>query len=425
MAQFRDYLEREGIDPTGDVEFRLPIKKNNAFLKKRLIVPRLSKESMFIEQCDIMLEPESAAKVLLDFSTKVERIGSSSGKFQTVKYVSGSEQWIPTDLLEWIDWEALYLDIVEFKEECSFHNLVIRPNDPRRILSATDPKLYGLICDDSLIKPTQLGAVIQLQTILSAVLRKYVEKFYRVRQETWDSNQMVYAPLNNDDPNFQNYAIKVPRNDSDLVKAVKELIDEGNRIYKELVAELPNIHFDRHLYQPLLIQKGNKIKSAPPGLNDSERRFVQDLIEFCRSKPSELKGKELFLLRNLSRGKGIGFFENSRFYPDFILWIKQGNSQRLVFIEPHGMLHEDHPSVNPKINLNKKLQAQAVDALKRSKIKNVTLDSFVISITPYDELRTKICDESGPWSREKFAESHILFFNDTEQKSYLEKIVRG
>jgi hypothetical protein len=425
MAQFRDYLEREGIDPTGDVEFRLPIKKNNAFLKKGLIVPRLPKESMFVEQCDIMLEPEPAAKVLLDFSTKVERIGSSTGKFQTVKYVGGSEQWIPTDLLDWIDWEALYLDIIEFKEECSFQNLVIRPNDPCRILSATDPKLYGLICDDSLIKPNQLGAVMQLQDVLLAVLKKYVEKFYRLRQQNWDSDQMVYAALSKDDPNFQDYTVKVPRSDLDLVKAVKELIDEGKRIYKELVSELPNIHFDRHLYQPLLIQKGNKIKSAPPGLNEGEQRFVQDLIEFCRSKPASLKGKELFLLRNLSKGKGIGFFENSGFYPDFILWVKEAKSQRLIFIEPHGMLNEDHPTVNSKINLHKKLQDQTVDGLKKSKIKNVILDSFVISKTPYDELRTRICDDSGPWSREKFSHSHILFFDEIENREYLKTIFQN
>lgn len=423
MTQFRNYIEREGIDPTGDIEFKLPIKRNAAFLKEKLIVPRLPKESMFVSQCDIILAPEPAAKVVLDYSTKVEKIGSGAGKFQAMKYTGGEEHWVPLQLLDWIDWEALYLDIVEYAEECDFVNLVIRPDVPRRILTATDPKLYGLICDDSLVRPNNSGALIQLQTVLSTVLKKYVEKFYRVRQQSWDSSQMVYTPLSKDDPNFQDYTVKVPRNDQDLVASVKELIDEGKRIYKELVAELPNIHFDRHLYQPLLIQKGNKIKSAPPGLNDSEQRFVKDLIEFCRSKPLEIEGKELFLLRNLSRGKGIGFFENSGFYPDFILWLKEGKFQRLIFIEPHGMLNEDHPTINPKINLHTKLQAQAEGGLKRSKIKNVTLDSFVISATPYDELRTRICDEAGPWSREKFVKSHILFIDEMANFEYLHKML--
>lgn len=425
MVQFRDYLEREGIDPTGDIEFKLPIKKNAAFLKEKLIVPRLPKESMFVRQCDIMLEPESAAKVVLDYSVKVQRIGTAGGRVQAAQYVSGDEKLLPKELLDWLDWGALYLDIVEYSEECGFVNLVIRPDDPRRILTATDPKLYGLICDDTLLKPNNSGAMIQLQAVLAAVLRKYVEKFYRVRQQSWDSDQMVYAPLSKDDPNFQDYTVKIPRTEHDLLTAVKELIDEGKRIYKELVAELPNIHFDRHLYQPLLIQKGNKVKSAPPGLNESEQRFVKDLIEFCRTKPPELKGKDLFLLRNLSRGKGIGFFEHNGFYPDFILWVKEGKTQRLIFIEPHGMLNEDHPSINPKINLHKKLWVHSEGGLKRSKVKNVTLDSYVISATPYDELSTRICDESGPWSREKFGDSHILFFDEIENREYLKAVFRN
>jgi hypothetical protein len=136
-----------------------------------------------------------------------------------------------------------------------------------------------------------------------------------------------------------------------------------------------------------------------------------------------LKDKELFLLRNLSRGKGIGFFEDKGFYPDFILWIMEDKKQRLVFIEPHGTLNEDHPSINPKVNLHKKLKSQAEDALRRSKAKNLELDSFVISVTPYDDLRKRICDDSGPWTKEKFASAHILFFDDADRRTYLEQIV--
>ena len=42
-----------------------------------------------------------------------------------------------------------------------------------------------------------------------------------------------------------------------------------------------------------------------PSLNPSEERFVHDLKEFCVGNQDVLAGKELFLLRNLSRGKGI------------------------------------------------------------------------------------------------------------------------
>src|SRR3972149_5712469 len=35
--------------------------------------------------------------------------------------------------------------------------------------------------------------------------------------------------------------------------------------------------------------------------------------------------------------------EGSGFHPDFILWVTEGDKQRLVFVEPHGILNEDHP----------------------------------------------------------------------------------
>jgi len=38
MAQFREYLEREGVEPGGEIEFELPIKRNDTFLKKKLIL---------------------------------------------------------------------------------------------------------------------------------------------------------------------------------------------------------------------------------------------------------------------------------------------------------------------------------------------------------------------------------------------------
>lgn len=421
MTQFRDYLEREGVEPFGEVELHLPIKRNDDFLKKGLIAPRLPKDSRFAISERIMLEPDSAAPVTLDMSVRVESIGSTAGTFQTASFVGGTERWLQPAQFRWLDWELLYLAMLEHKEERGFHNLLIRPEHPRQILEASDPKLYGLICDERLLIPSRAEQRPQLQGVMTSVLNKYVESFYRKRQQRWDSSKMIYAPLKKDDENFQNYVVKVPRSDKDLLKSIHEAIEEWKKFQKLLRSDLPNIHFDRHLYQPLLIAKGNQNKSIPPSLNDSERKFVDELKQFCKSAPTVLKGKELFLLRNLSRGKGIGFFEDSGFYPDFILWVTEGDEQRLVFIEPHGMLNEDHSDKNAKIDLHKKLQTQLADARKKSKNKNLLLDAFIISATPYDDLRKR---HGSAWDRARYAEAHI-FFGDEVGKSYLENIIEG
>jgi hypothetical protein len=421
MTEFRNYLEREGVEPLGEAELKLPIKRNDEFLKKKLIVPRLPNETRFADKECIILEAERKAdyKVMLDYSTRLERMGSAAGDFQKGKYVGGTEHWVKSEELSCLNWESLYLDLLEFKEERGFHNLLVKPETPRSILTASDPKLYGLICDDAFVKPDRVEKAERLQTVLASVLRKYVESFYRKRQARWEATRMEYKPIKKNDDNFQDYVVKVPRSNPDLIKVVKEIIDEGKRIYKQLCADLPGVYFDRHLYQPLLIQKGSQIRCAPPALNDSERKFVNDMIDFCRSKPVSLHGKELFLLRNLSRGKGIGFFEDTGFYPDFILWITEGTKQRLVFIEPHGMKLETHPSINPKVNLYKKLQTQEADARKKSKVSGLSLDAFVISATSFDDLQPH---HGSEWDRAKYADAHI-FFGDEDDHGHIEAIV--
>lgn len=422
MAQFQDYLEREGVEPLGEVELKLPIKRNDDFLKKQLIAPRLPKESRFDVSERIVLQPWDAAKVVLDVSVRVESIGSAHGAYQTSTFVVGAERWLQPDQFIWLDWERLYLDILEFKEERGFHNLLIHPDHPRQILAAKEPKLYGLVCDESLLKPTRAEHAARLQTVMAGVLKKYVESYYRKQQHRWDSSKMVYAPLKKDDDNLQDYVVKVPRTDKGLMQTVHEAIAEWKKAMKRLSNDLPNIYFDRHLYQPLLIVKGSRTRSVPPALNESERHFVNDLIELCRAGHPALKGKELFLLRNLSRGKGIGFFEDNGFYPDFMLWITEGVKQRLVFIEPHGMNMEEHPSTNRKVNLHTRLAAQIPDARKKSKNKDLVLDSFIVSATPFDDLQKK----HGPgWNRAKYAEAHVLFFGDGDDREYLATIIKG
>lgn len=271
------------------------------------------------------------------------------------------------------------------------------------------------------MKPHDLEQVARLQSAIASVLKKYAENFYRKRQMRWDAARMEYKPIAKSDDNFADYIVKVSRSDKALIETIHEAIKEWTKHYKVLSQDLPNVHFDRHLYQPLLIAKGSKVRSSPPALNDGERKFVDDLTAFCKSGAPCLKDKELYLLRNLSRGKGIGFFEDSGFYPDFILWVTEGDRQRLVFVEPHGMLNEDHPDTNAKMALHTKLQTQLADARKKSGNKHLSLDSFIISQTPYDDLRKK---HGLAWERKKYAEAHVLF-GDEPGHGHIEAIVTG
>lgn len=421
MAQFREYLEREGVETEGHIELPLAIKPNKSFLGKGLVVPRIPENITFADECDIVLEPDKAARVSLDMSLKVESMRSDGTAVATMSMKAGQDQTIPKESMDLLDWQQLYLELLEYKETKGFSNLVIKQTLLREILEQREPKLYRLTAEYNVVRPESFAEVTLLREAVISILRKYVDKFYRVQQERWDSQHMTYKRLDGNDPNFRDYTIKIPRSEAELIGAVKKLIDEGKQIYEQESRYLPNIHFDRHLYQPLLIERGDRIKSDPQGLNESEQKFVKDIREHIRQEADKsLATKEIFLLRNLSRGKGIGFFENEGFYPDFILWIKEGNKQRIIFIEPHGMRQEKTYWTSDKTQLHERLVKLSKEWGQKAGLKNVELDSFIISATPYDELVQYYGD--GNWSKEEFTEKHILFFEQTGEYTYVKRL---
>ena len=425
MSQFREYLEKEGVETEGDVELSLPIRTNDDFLDQGLVVPRIPDGRSFADEADVLLDVDPAIRVRVDMSLKVQTFESGADGFTATAVKAGRERTIPDASLGLVDWERVYLELLEYKERKGMHNLAIRPDLPRAIFDKKEPsRLYSVVADDTVVKPDSFAGTAFLHEAVLTVLRKYTDKFYRVQQERWDSENMVYKALGVEDSNFQDYIVKVSRGEATLIGAIQKLIDEADSIYRQDLTDLPTIHFDRHLYQPLLIERGDKVRSDPPGLKESERQFVDDLRAYCRAeRDGALADAEVYLLRNLSRGKGIGFFETRGFYPDFILWIKTAHQQRIVFVEPHGMVHAEAYQHDEKARLHESLPELAKAMCKRTKMTDVVLDSFIVSATPFDDLRTRYDD--GSWDRDKFASAHILFPIRDSEYDYIRRIVEG
>jgi hypothetical protein len=224
--------------------------------------------------------------------------------------------------------------------------------------------------------------------------------------------------ISEDDPNFfDEYTVEVRKDKEEWIERLHELAKtfktSGDMpIFRNWIKSL---RFDQHLYYPLLClnpknevgknvlvdTENNEplIKVSPIALNEGESKFVEDLRNFYNDHQDDLlKGKELYLLRNESR-KGIGFFESSNFYPDFILWIIEGGHQHVVFIDPKGIRNLKKRFENEKINLFRELKTEIEPSLKDA---NITLDSFIISNTKYQEV-----DDWG--SLQDFTDHHVLF----------------
>ena len=422
MTQFRAYLEKEGIE-IDTVELPLGIRTNRDFLNQGLVAPRVPADRNFVDEAFILLEPDHGIRARVDLSLKVQSLESGAGGLQAMAMSGGRDLAIPAGSLALVDWQRVYLELLDYKESKEYGNLVIRPETARTIVETTEPdRLYSLIAEDSVAAPHSFAGAEALHDAVLAILRSYVDRFYRVRRERWESEHMIYTEIDEDDANFRDYTVRIARGEADLIDAIRKLIGEADRIYREDTRELPAVHFDRHLYQPLLVDRDDRVKSDPPGLNQAEHRFVEDLREYCvGERDRALAGKEIFLLRNLSRGKGVGFFEKRGFYPDFILWIKDGAAQRIVFIEPHGMVHAEAYRHDDRARLHESLPKLAAALASRTTLKNVTLDSFILSATPYQDLRTRYDD--GAWDRERFAKSHILFREQSAPYDHVARMI--
>ena len=399
MSQFREYLEREGVPTAGYEEVEIPILTNEDLLNEGLLVPRLKQGTDFKTHC-ITLPPDFSPPPELDLRPRMTVLTGQQNVPDGGITTDPPRSFAP-QVLALLDWDRLYLDLLAFKNQRGWHNLAVPRQTVRAILENHQYALYATEAD---VRPQSYTGLQRVRATALAVLEKYAEAYYRHERRRWESGQMEYQPLDqtDDNLNFGCYRLTIPAERRDLVEKIRQLITDVERLCQEENASLPRVHFDRHLYLPLLAHLDD-VSASPPGLRESEVIFVTQLREWLRNHPQAIEGKDVFLLRNQSRGRGVGFFEDAGFYPDFILWVKQGQQQRLTFIDPHGMRLNSGPK-DDKVQLYRRIK-EIENALGDPK---VTLESFIISATDFAELSRNPAWRSYN-TRPDFAAVHVLF----------------
>jgi len=437
MAKFRDYLEREGVEIDEPVEIRVPIKVNKTFLNRNLAIPQMAEDLNFTDKVNLLLDEgnpnDCDSKVHVDLSPRIQILESGG---EVIEATSKHSATLPAESLGLVDWEKAYLDLLEHKKQEQLGNLAIpSPEALKEIVAGTGRTAppYSLVATPSTREPKSLADLESLQEAATSILRTYATNFYNEQRRRWTSQHMKYKTLNQrnsnlsfdfEDPDDAGYIISVSRQKEGLIEHIDLLLRQTDLLYEQENSNgLERIHFDRHIYQPLLIENTEIGKISPPPMNGSETKFVRDLRKYWkREKDKSLADSEVFLLRNQSRGKGVGFFQNYGFYPDFILWHVTGNRQHIVFIEPHGMIHAKNYRNDDKARLHERLPDIEKELTRKSRRRGITLDSFILSATAYDDLKPRYDD--GKWTKEKFAKHHILFFSDQESLGHIAQILK-
>jgi hypothetical protein len=286
MAQFRDYLEREGVETEPPVELPLPVWTNEQMFQRGLVLPRPESGRDFATETIVLLTPDENIRLRVDLSVKVQALESSAVGLQDARAQSEYKATtIPPESLTLVDWEQAYLELLDYKARKGWSNMVIRPETLRAILEKVP---YTLKASEAVFRPRTFTDRTRLQEAVTAVLRKYLDTFYRRAHERWDSQNLVYRSLDLDDPNLvfnrpsvqgkkATYIVRVPRSHSGLVTAVEKLCEDMDKLIKEENSGLPRLYFDRSIYLPLLLKKGSVLTADPPLLEESEERFVRDL----------------------------------------------------------------------------------------------------------------------------------------------------
>lgn len=426
MAQFREYLKQEGIE-TEFEEIRLPIQVQEEFLKPGLQVMRLPEGERFEDKEGIVLKVDNSIKVTLDLRPHLELARSGAMEEEAAEKVGGEDraealrQCTPL-----FDWQRIYFELLAFKRLKGFHNLSFGEASLRKVIEGGN---YKVLCPDGQLPPSAFLEVRRAEDIAIAVLRKYMSAFYDCRRRAWEQEHMKLAALAPDDPNlrFGGYTLRVKTAHKAFLDRVQELVKRADEIYKQDVADFPNIHFDRHLYQPLLVtDRQERMEATPPALNEGEAKFVRDLRGYLQTPKAEFEGKEVFLLRNFTRGRGIGFFEageGEAFYPDFILWVIHDRQQWITFIDPHGLRMARGGFNDPKVRLHQTLKALEPALQKQCAQWQVHLASFIVAPGSYEETRKTF--GTGQHLQEEFEEHNILFADDaTYVRKLFEKALR-
>ena len=417
MRQFKEYLEEEGLPGNEErIEFVLPVVKD--LQGKKLTSVRIQEGKDFKQQgpkptLDVPPDRLLRHPVTLNWYPQIQA-QQSKGVARTDDTGVKHEGKLEERHLAFMDIDAVWFKLQHFKNERSWYNLNLSRECIIKLLLS--PDWYKLYIPPEELQFTRFDRVRRWEEIAVALLKKYIDRFYKHKKQEWESDFYEYHELREDDPNFiSEYRLLIEESQDTIIEKLNELkeqIESGAFTGWEF-GNLQAIWFGQHLYQPLLHVKSNLVEVSPVSLNEGERDFVTDLCTFYDGDRRFFHDRELYLLRNMSRGRGIGFFEAGNFYPDFLLWLLTDDKQYVTFIDPKGIRNLEGPD-DPKIRFCRTIK----DLEARLDKPNVLLNSFIISNTPFQQVSWWTDD----LSKEAFTKSHVLFQKE-DRATYIKSLL--
>ncbi|MDK1670709.1 DEAD/DEAH box helicase family protein [Moraxella osloensis] len=453
MEQFRQYLTDEGIEFEQDLltlDFTTERTPTASKLKTLVLKdgykdnqPNGFKQKIKLSLFKIPTEYQGKIKriqVVLDLYPRLQAYNTDKKLDTTISEDHRQTHEISPDIMAFFDFDAIYLQLQQYKFQRSYPNLQLSVKDLKafclqKIDNTTEAgqakDWYTLYADVSKLGTGMQGVQTQ-QAILLELLQAYMDRFYKTIKNAYERQYYEVKEFDVNDADFpiefcDKYtftAKTVDDNDAfaahkERLEALQSLVNEGK---VEAMANWQSadqgfraIIFDKHLYYPLFSKNTDKLPFTwSPMMFDydnkgrsSEVMFVDDLQQYINSPKQlpQLNDYHIYLMRNpSSKNKGLGFALAGNFYPDFLLWLvhKQTGKQYLTVIDPKGLRNMSVDDA--KINLYKEIKTIEAQAGG-----DLVLNSFILSITPFGEMVDKSLSE------DKLKERNVLFMLDNKQ----------
>lgn len=439
MAQFRDFLAEEGLPSNEDrIEFFLPVIKNLGTMQLKTIrlkktingvstefgdafrrlgpIPTLRKPDPDREAATRYLQEN---QVVLNWYPKIQALKSRGA-------IGGDEETRPNEgrltarHIAFVDTDRLWFELQRHKAERGWYNLNLTRDAIAELLS--DQSWYRLLIPEEELALDSFERVELWEEIALSLLKKYTERYYTFRKREWELPHLEYQDLSPHDPNFPPgtegypdgcYRLLIEESQEEIIEKLRELkaLIEAGDLRPWEFRGLKAIWFGQHLYEPLLHLTDKIVEISPVPLNAGERRFVEDLKAFHDHEGGYFDDKELYLLRNLSKGRGVGFFEAGNFHPDFIVWMLVGDRQYVTFVDPKGVRNIGW--TDPKIQFYRTIK----DIEQRLADPRVVLNSFIVSNTPSHTMRLL-------WGKAKVEmEACNILFQEEDRDRYVRSML--
>lgn len=430
MEQFKKYLEAEGVKAketteTVTVKIYPDEAQRTAILKDLKLLTLKLRDGIDFKKSgprpslqtprDSLRQSLMKSRILLDWYPKVAARDSRELK-GIVEAATKNETFLSATQLAFLDWDRVFFEIEEYKNERAWYNLNLSRESLRAALN--DHEWYVLKIPANELEYTGFERVRIWQEIAVALLKKLCDRAYKFHKDAYESEHLELQELAPDDENFFfEYSIEAePENDAlKMARRFNEKMANGTAT-SDFQSGLHAVCFENHLFQPLLcLDKSSNLSVKPVALDTNERLFVTQLQKFCEDKKNEgfFEGKKLYLLRNSSK-KGLGFFEAGNFYPDFLLWIVTPACQHLSFVDPKG-LRNLNGATDPKILFYQKVKEREAKLNASNGKTRISLESFLISNTALGQLG---------WNEQNLGyedfEAMNVFFDDT---TYMAKLL--